>query len=111
MAATRKSALRDPDWIDRTRGKIRAALLINRLQDHILNGIEMSQTQVRAAEILLRKCIPDLEATEITGKNGGPIEHEDVGADQIYRRIAGIASRTGDESVPRRTNGHGGTTH
>jgi hypothetical protein len=47
--------------------------LINRLQLHIFGKVEMSQTQVRAVEILLKKCLPDLESVEVTGKDGEPL--------------------------------------
>ena len=50
---------------DEVRRKIQTSQLINRLQDHGLGKIELSQTQVRAAEILLRKTIPDISAVEI----------------------------------------------
>jgi hypothetical protein len=50
-------------WHDgATREKIRASMLINRLQDHVRGKVQMSPTQVRAAEILLRKVLPDLLA-------------------------------------------------
>lgn len=50
------------------RSKIQASQLINRLTDHVLGGLEMSPTQVRAAEVLLRKSIPDLSAVELDGE-------------------------------------------
>ena len=50
---------------DSVREKIRAAQLINRLQAHIFDGLELSMSQVRAIEILLRKCLPDLTKTEV----------------------------------------------
>jgi hypothetical protein len=49
---------------EETRHKIQASQLINRLQDHVLGKVYLSPTQVRSAEILLRKTIPDLSATE-----------------------------------------------
>jgi hypothetical protein len=49
---------------DRTRERIRAAYLINRLQGHVAGTVELSATQIRAAEILLRKCLPDLLAAQ-----------------------------------------------
>jgi hypothetical protein len=49
---------------DRTRERIRAAWLINRLQGHVAGTVELSPTQIRAAEILLRKCLPDLMQAE-----------------------------------------------
>ncbi len=55
---------------DRTREKIRTTQLLNRLQDHVFGKVELSPTQVRSAEILLKKSMPDLSAsdnkTEIT---------------------------------------------
>ena len=36
----------------------------------------MSATQIKAAEILLKKCLPDLSAVQIDGDGeGGPIQH------------------------------------
>lgn len=52
---------------ERTKEKIRASQLINRLRDHAMGKVRMSSTQVRAAEILLRKLIPDLASVEYTG--------------------------------------------
>jgi hypothetical protein len=46
--------------------KIKAILLVQKLQAHIFDGIEMSMSQIRAAEILLRKCVPDLTTATIT---------------------------------------------
>jgi hypothetical protein len=57
----------------RFRARIRAGMLRKRLQDHALGLAELSATQIRAAEILLKKCVPDLSAAEITGEGGGPI--------------------------------------
>jgi hypothetical protein len=55
----------DPPCHDRTRERIRAAYLINRPQGHAAGTVELSPTQVRAAEILLRKCLPDLVAAQV----------------------------------------------
>jgi hypothetical protein len=45
---------------DFTRTKIQTSQLINRLTGHVLGDVKMSATQVRAAEVLLRKSMPDL---------------------------------------------------
>jgi hypothetical protein len=47
------------------REKIRAAQLINRLQACAFGEIELTMSQVRAIEVLLRKCLPDLTKTEV----------------------------------------------
>ena len=49
-------------------------MLINRLQDHAFGEVDMSQTQLKAAEILLRKVAPDLARQEVTGEGGQPQE-------------------------------------
>ena len=58
---------------DQTRDAIQTSMLINRLSDHIFGEVELSPTQVRGIEILLRKTVPDLKATEISGPDGGDI--------------------------------------
>jgi hypothetical protein len=45
-----------------TREKIRATLLVERLRAHALGEIDLSPTQIRVAEILLRKVIPGFRA-------------------------------------------------
>ena len=55
----------NPEHDTRTRSKIQTSQLVNRLMKHANGNCEMSQTQVRAAEILLRKTLPDLNATEM----------------------------------------------
>ena len=50
----------------KTRERIQSSMLINALSDHALGKNDMSATQVRAAEILLRKSIPDLQAVDHT---------------------------------------------
>ena len=53
--------------------KIRASQLINRLQDHAFGKVDMSVTQLKAAEILLRKVAPDLGRQEVSGAISGNI--------------------------------------
>lgn len=56
MAARIKKIRHDED----TRKKIQAAQLINRLTGHAVGEVDLTPTQVRAIEILLRKILPDL---------------------------------------------------
>jgi hypothetical protein len=60
MAARTRKVLHD----ERTKEKIQTTQLINRLQNHALGKVEMTPTQVRAAEILLKKTTPDLSSAE-----------------------------------------------
>ena len=51
---------------EQVRARIRATELINRLQSHIFDGLELSLSQVRAIDILLAKCVPNLTSTTVT---------------------------------------------
>jgi len=57
----------------RTREKIKISQLINRLQAHANGEVDMSPTQVRAAEVLLKKTLPDLAQLQHTGSEENPI--------------------------------------
>ena len=51
---------------DRTRAKIRTSQLINRLEKHVLDDLELSASQVSAALGLIKKTCPDLAAIHNT---------------------------------------------
>ena len=50
---------------DAIRKKLRAVYYISQLHKHIEGKIELKMSQIRAIEILLRKCVPDLTTTAI----------------------------------------------
>lgn len=56
----------NPRHQEMVRQKIKASQLVNALQDHVLEGREMSPTAVQAALGLLKKVIPDTNASSIT---------------------------------------------
>ena len=58
----------DKLWEERTRQKIQAAGIVNRLIDCVNGKIELVPAQVSAGMGLLRKVLPDLTATEITAE-------------------------------------------
>lgn len=70
MAARIRKIRHDED----TRAKIKTTLLIRRLTDHVTGAIEMSPSQVSAALGLIRKTLPDLQATDLSGS----VEHNYV---------------------------------
>lgn len=53
------------DMPESLRARIRAAKLIDRLQAHIFDGLELSVSQVNGIKILLQKCLPDLTAVAV----------------------------------------------
>lgn len=58
----------NPHHSEMVRSKIQASQLINRLQDHVFGTVEMTPTQLKAAEVLLKKSLPDLQALNISGE-------------------------------------------
>lgn len=66
---------------DKTREKIQASQLVNRLQSHIFTHKHdpdfekkyMEPSQVKAAETLLRKILPDLQAQQLSQDPENPI--------------------------------------
>lgn len=58
---------------DDVRKKIQASQIVNRLMGHINGEHELSATQVNAANILLRKTLPDLSAVVLSGDEDNPV--------------------------------------
>lgn len=60
---------------EEVRTKIQTSQLINVLQNHALgtDEIDITPTRMKAIEILLKKSLPDLSSTEITGDAEQPI--------------------------------------
>ncbi len=81
----------NPKHDQRTRDKIRTSQLINRLESFVFGQkdgktkkvVEMTTQQVTAALGLLRKTLPDLQATELSGEvmhsviSGEPMTEDD----------------------------------
>jgi hypothetical protein len=68
-------AARKRNWTpEKVRERIRTTMLVKRLQKYALGekeqgaDVELSQGQLKAIEILLRKRLPDLSAVEHTGE-------------------------------------------
>ena len=76
MATPKRNRLKKSDArYEETRKKIQTTQILKRLTCHILstkddagNVVELTSSQVRAAEILLNKSLPNLTATEISGE-------------------------------------------
>ena len=71
MAARIRKTTLSEEW----KAKIQAGVILDRLVKHVNGEIDMSSSQIKAADILLKKTIPDLGRTEVTGADGGPQEH------------------------------------
>jgi hypothetical protein len=59
---------------EQIRTKIQTTQLINVLQNHALGLTEeIKPSRMKAIEILLKKALPDLQSTEITGDADAPL--------------------------------------
>lgn len=85
--AARKLRIRHDE---ETRKKIQTTQLINRLTDHALGKIDLSPTQVRAIEVLIKKTLPDLSSIEMQAE----VDAE-VGIRQIERVIVKAPNSNG----------------
>lgn len=56
--------------LDRTRAKIQASMLINRLQNFANGKVQMNAAQVSAALGLIKKVVPDLSSVSHEGEIG-----------------------------------------
>ncbi len=72
MAARRRHTLHS----EHVRLKIKTAQLVNRLQDHAEGKVEMTSSQLKAAEVLLKKTLPDLSAMTVSGDEDRPLINE-----------------------------------
>ena len=73
MAARKKKGIGEVGLTDTWKARIQVTVLATRLYKHAQGEIEMTQTQIKAAEILLRKMVPDLARTELSGPDGEAI--------------------------------------
>jgi hypothetical protein len=91
--AARKIAVRlSEEW----RTRIKSARIVERLQRHSLGEEEMTQTQIKAAEILLRKCIPDLASVQHSGEVSHRTARE-MTVDELRHIAAGSSTGTASE--------------
>jgi hypothetical protein len=57
--------------LPRTREKIRASILINRLMNHVLGKCDMTPSQARAARLVRRKNLNGLQCSKVLGASYG----------------------------------------
>jgi hypothetical protein len=57
---------------ENSRAAIQTTQILKRLQNHVLGELELTQTQIAAARILLNKSMPDLQAVT----HSGEVEHQ-----------------------------------
>lgn len=65
-----------PRQSEEVRARIQSSQLINRLENHAFGDIELTSTQLKAIEILLKKSLPDLSAIEHSTDPEAPMKME-----------------------------------
>lgn len=77
---------------DEIRTKIQTSQLINVLENHAL-GIteELSNSRIKAIELLLNKTLPNLQSTEISGDEDSPLN--------VVTKIELVALKKDDSST------------
>lgn len=85
MPSKEKAAMWTPD---RVRERIRVTKLIQVLELHAFGKVKMDPSRVRAAEIVLRKALPDLTAVEHSGFIETPPTR-----DEILEKLANLHAR------------------
>ena len=89
MGLRRGQSTMSAEW----RERIKTGVLLQRLMQHAEGVIEMTQTQIKAAEILLRKCIPDLAAEQHSGEITQTIRAAELPDDALAAIAAGSRGR------------------
>lgn len=74
MAARKRKVALSDTWKD----GIRVSMLMGRLYGHALGEVDMSGSQIKAAQVVLAKLVPDLNRAEHVGEGGGPVLNEIV---------------------------------
>lgn len=69
MAARKNRTTLSVEW----RERIRSGVILQRLEKAALGELEVSPNSLKAAEIVLRKTLPDLAKHEISGAEGQPL--------------------------------------
>ncbi len=59
---------------EQVRAKIQASVLIDRLQKHVTGEIEMTPSQITAAQVLLDRSVPKLSQIQHTGDADNPVQ-------------------------------------
>ena len=78
-----------------TRAQIKTTQIIKFLMEHVLDGKEIAPTRIKAAEILLRKVLPDLSSVDLTSAQD---ECRELETAEIHRRIAALEGTAGPKT-------------
>ncbi len=85
------------EFSERTRWKIKVGRIIDLLQRYVLEGtVELNGAQIKSAQILLDKALPNLTMADVTQHTQAPVSHAevyqqlvDVVGDEIAEKILG----------------------
>lgn len=86
----------NPRHSDMVRQKIQASVLIDRMHRHVIGELDMTASQVAAANSLLDRSVPKLSQIQHTGDPDNPVQ---------ARIVVEYVTATGSIPVPASTEG------
>lgn len=98
----------DHTFISAMRDRIEVSTLVDKLQAHVGDPKEhpLSMTQLKAADILLRKAIPDLKAIEHT-----EAPRRDLTREELIERLTALHAKPAAEFERRPAQGDAGAVN
>lgn len=83
---------------ERTRDKIKATSLVNRLHKVAMGEVDADPTQVNAAKALLNKVLPDLKSTELSGSLSMTKDPSELTDEELAAHIPGDSGATSSKA-------------
>ena len=77
---------------NRLRDKIKTGKIVKKLQAHVLENEELSQTQLTAARMLLNRTLPELKVETVTG-DGQAVDVKTIRTEDLINIIEAKAVR------------------
>ena len=94
------AARKRPGLSENTRLRIKTTMIVKRLEDHIDGKVDMSSSQVRAAEVLLNRTLPVLQSTTMEVSGGmevkSVVSEEPITAEEWQSKYASPGHRNPD---------------
>ena len=82
MAEKRRKLANDATW----RENIKTAHILEKLSNHVFGMVTMEMSQIKSAEILLKKTIPDVMQIQVDVSGGLTVEVLQVASHKVDKR-------------------------
>ena len=99
-SVSRYARKRTKELPDAWKERIRAGVIMDKLLKCVNGQLEMDANRIRAAEILLRKIVPDLQRSELTGADGKDL-YPQMTDEQMLDRLKNLIQMARHAEQPR----------